>query len=465
MTVLRLVVAGILLAAAVSKLRDRTAVSHRLGTVRTSLLIGVEAGLAAWLASGVAPRAAGLAATALFAAFAVHLVLARARGARRLPCNCFGAGAERPAWLLIARALASRRWRRWWRWPRRRPRATTLLVAAVALLTLAVVALAVLVLALYRQVGVLELRIAPRQPSSSRTRAPDSAPTPGVRGARPRGEELVAFLGAGCRVCHELEPSLRALRARGDVGCLVFDIEDEERDPALGGPGTPFVVAVTDGRVVAKGTVNTLEEIEGLIAIGRAARRADCLIRADLAARLAASGTRRSFLARVGAALFAVVGGKMVAAAVSPEEAQSFHFCGHTSRPAPARARTGCRASTATGCRCAPPTAARSTTSAGWSTPHGLPVDERGRRLLGPDGAPLPRAPRTRICEDWVPERYGVDADAQGSWYRCCDGRVRRSWTAARLAEAHQRRRGAARLLRKTHHVFCVMYQDSDVPC
>ncbi len=51
---------------------------------------------------------------------------------------------------------------------------------------------------------------------------------------------------------------------------------------------------------------------------------------ADLAARLAAAGTRRSFLARVGAAVFAVVGGKMVAAAIAPEEAQSFHFCGHT---------------------------------------------------------------------------------------------------------------------------------------
>ena len=35
-------------------------------------------------------------------------------------------------------------------------------------------------------------------------------------------------------------------------------------------PGTPFVVALVDGIAVAKGTVNTLEEIEGLLALGRA---------------------------------------------------------------------------------------------------------------------------------------------------------------------------------------------------
>jgi len=41
LTVLRLAVAGILLAAAVSKLRDRTAVAGRLGAARTWALIAV----------------------------------------------------------------------------------------------------------------------------------------------------------------------------------------------------------------------------------------------------------------------------------------------------------------------------------------------------------------------------------------------------------------------------------------
>ena len=51
---------------------------------------------------------------------------------------------------------------------------------------------------------------------------------------------------------------------------LVYDVEDDEAIERWGVPGTPFVVALGDGIVVAKGTVNTLEEIEGLLALGRA---------------------------------------------------------------------------------------------------------------------------------------------------------------------------------------------------
>jgi hypothetical protein len=34
-------------------------------------------------------------------------------------------------------------------------------------------------------------------------------------------------------------------------------------------PGTPFAVHVVDGLVAAKGTVNTLEQLDGLLAAGR----------------------------------------------------------------------------------------------------------------------------------------------------------------------------------------------------
>ena len=151
------------------------------------------------------------------------------------------------------------------------PARDDLLVAAVAILTLAVVALAVLVLALYRQVGVLALRIAPRHALELEDEGPElGADAPDLDALAREREELVAFLGAGCRVCHELEPSLRALRREGMAVHLVYDVEDEEAIQRWDVPGTPFVVAVTDGRVVAKGTVNTLEEIEGLLALGRA---------------------------------------------------------------------------------------------------------------------------------------------------------------------------------------------------
>jgi hypothetical protein len=35
-------------------------------------------------------------------------------------------------------------------------------------------------------------------------------------------------------------------------------------------PGTPFVVHVVDGFVAAKGTVNSLEQLDGLVALGAA---------------------------------------------------------------------------------------------------------------------------------------------------------------------------------------------------
>ena len=57
-----------------------------------------------------------------------------------------------------------------------------------------------------------------------------------------------------------------------------------------------------------------------------------------LSAKLAESTTRLSFLGRLGAAALAVAGGSAVAAAVKPDEAEAFHFCGHiwtTGSPCP----------------------------------------------------------------------------------------------------------------------------------
>lgn len=270
-TVLGLVVAGVLLAAAVAKLRDRKAVVRRLGLVPTVALIAVELTLAVWLVSGIAPRLAGAAAALLMLAFATHLVIARARGARALPCNCFGAGADRPAWLLIARALGLAVLAALVAIAPPTPSRDALLVSAIVVLGMAVAALAVLVLALYRQVGVLALRIAPRHALELAEEGPElGVEAPELDGIERSGEELVAFLGAGCRVCHDLEPSLRALAREGLAVRLVYDVEDEAAIERWGVPGTPFMVALGDGVTVAKGTVNTLEEIEGLLALGRA---------------------------------------------------------------------------------------------------------------------------------------------------------------------------------------------------
>jgi len=48
-----------------------------------------------------------------------------------------------------------------------------------------------------------------------------------------------------------------------------------------------------------------------------------------LASWLASGMTRRSFLGRLGATVLGLVGGGAVAAAVKPDEAEAFHFCGH----------------------------------------------------------------------------------------------------------------------------------------
>ena len=48
-----------------------------------------------------------------------------------------------------------------------------------------------------------------------------------------------------------------------------------------------------------------------------------------LSAKLAESTTRLSFLGRLSTAALAIAGGSAVAAAVKPDEADAFHFCGH----------------------------------------------------------------------------------------------------------------------------------------
>lgn len=96
----------------------------------------------------------------------------------------------------------------------------------------------------------------------------------------------------------------------------------------------------------------------------------------------------------------------------------------------------------------------------------GHPLDEHGRHLTGPDGRPLPAAPRTRICQDAIPERYGFSTRVDGSWYRCCGGKVRRLMDCCGY---HQTRINGDTALTgycySGRKVFCVMYFQTQVPC
>jgi hypothetical protein len=185
-----------------------------------------------------------------------------------------------------------------------------------------------------------------------------------------------------------------------------------------------------------------------------------------LSARLAAGLTRRSFLGRMGGAILAVTGGATVAAALKPEEAEAFHFCGHIWT-------TG---------SCPSPLAIPRIDRNGYPLraqdglpidnlgrlvdAEGYPVDEVGQRLVGPDAEPLERVPRTRLCEDWVPERFEIEARTQGAWYRCCNGQIRKLVDCC--SPSRRRINGDASLVGycwSGRRVFCVMYYDSGLPC
>jgi len=140
---------------------------------------------------------------------------------------------------------------------------------------LLLLALTVVVIALARQIGVLHLRLAPvgalevddegpalgsaPEPRVARTRSGDAVT---VGGPGPR--RLVTFVSATCPICEQLAPSLpAAARAHGLVPQVV---QDPELELAYDVPGVPFVVVLDElGVTRAKGTVNTLEQLDGLI--------------------------------------------------------------------------------------------------------------------------------------------------------------------------------------------------------
>jgi hypothetical protein len=281
-TIARIVVGLLLLWAAAAKLRRRQDLPDWLAAY------GVPAGVAppvAWgviaaegivgflLLFGLLLPTSAYAAVALGLLFVGALGFARLRGVERLRCGCFGASEGQTTHLLL-RAVgftliallaasgaeldvgAS---------------SDTLIAVALVVLTAAVVLLALLVLALYRQVGVLTMRIGPRVPFELADEGPevgDSAPP--LEGLRGRRAEVVFFFSATCRLCRQLSPGVSALARQGLRVRVVEEEQEEDAFKRWNVPGTPFVVHVVDGVVAAKGTVNTLEELETLLDAGRA---------------------------------------------------------------------------------------------------------------------------------------------------------------------------------------------------
>jgi hypothetical protein len=181
---------------------------------------------------------------------------------------------------------------------------------------------------------------------------------------------------------------------------------------------------------------------------------------------LATGSSRRGFLARLGGALVGASAAGVVSKAVKPGDADAYHFCGHIfttgscPHPTPRQPRID---------------------GAGFplavdGTPidnlgrrvngSGEPIDARGDALRDPDGRPLPPAPRSKVCEDVTSKRYSINTWIDGSWYRCCGGRVRKLVDCCSYSD---RRINGDRALEgycfRGRKVFCVMYFQTKVPC
>lgn len=135
--------------------------------------------------------------------------------------------------------------------------------------------LAVVVVALARQIGVLHLRLSPlgaleideegpplgQAPPPRTGKALDGTPTM-VGGPGPM--RLLAFSSPTCPICEQVLPGIWAAASAARLVPQV--VSDPELERAYGVPGVPFLVVLdTSGVVRAKGTVNTLEQVEGLI--------------------------------------------------------------------------------------------------------------------------------------------------------------------------------------------------------
>ncbi len=232
--------------------------------------IAAEAGLGVGVAAG-SPPAAYLAA-ALLAGYAAALAGALARGRAGAPCGCFGARSRVSAAtvarsLALAGALAAVP-----SLSRVNPSTEGWLALGLAVACLGLGALAVGLLALAREVGELRLRIGrgsaleiPEEGPELRTRSDlikDFAP-----GARARVAAAI-FSSEGCPVCRTLEPAIEYLARDPLVALRVFDeVRDHEAWRALSVPGSPYAVALgLDGTILAKGTFNTLDQLESVLA-------------------------------------------------------------------------------------------------------------------------------------------------------------------------------------------------------
>lgn len=173
--------------------------------------------------------------------------------------------------------------------------------ASYIVLWLLVVVLCFVVVALARQIGTLHLRLGPRGALEMDDEGPplEEAPPPvdvmalndqALSVGGPGRAQLLLFVSPGCHLCEAVLPSLRAVSEVGEMMPLVItDADPQETRSSFGNrrlgapvipsqklaqayrvPGTPYAVILDDmGVVRAKGAVNNLEQMEGLVDTAR----------------------------------------------------------------------------------------------------------------------------------------------------------------------------------------------------
>lgn len=272
---LAIALGAVFLAAAAGKLLRNARFREALAGYRLARPVAVvgwgvplaELAVGACLVLGLAE--AGWAALGLLAVFSVALGLELATGSAPPACGCLVPGGGRPGPLSLVRNavlgvaaaavglgvdvhLGEAFW-----------------VASYVLLWVAVAALALLVVALYRQVGVLHMRVAPTgafEHDAESLPLGDPAPD-GMAGS------LVVFTSVTCPICAQIAHGLGALQSDHDIPVVHARDDDPwgaELHREFGVPGTPYAVYVDgEGLVRAKGGVNTLEQLEGLVLTGR----------------------------------------------------------------------------------------------------------------------------------------------------------------------------------------------------
>ena len=282
-TVLRCVPAVVLLSAAAMKLRRPAASRDALATmlpgpvargggpaVAWTALVALEIALGVGVAAG--SHAAAVAAAAVMVAFAAVLARALAKGRAGAPCGCFGARStvSRAA---VARALAlAAAFAAVPLIPEVDPSPLAWLAAGLALALAGVAVLGVGMLALAREVGSLRLALGPQQALEVASEGPPLGADAGLHNSfdpRPGAQlALAVFTSEACRLCQALRPAVASLARDPHVTVAVFDeVEHADAWRALSIPGSPYAIALdADGLVRAKGTFNTLAQLESVLA-------------------------------------------------------------------------------------------------------------------------------------------------------------------------------------------------------